>query len=165
MPIAPPRVRVFGTDDLHLTLCFFGSVQAEAAQRAWQQVKRFDALRSVEGTFGEVRALGHPRKPSALAAIVADGREAFCAMILEARAPLLAEAGARFDDRAPLPHMTIARVRRRADGPERRAANGWMSTIDLRGARFQATEIALYTWSSDRRTRLFNVVERRSLCA
>ena len=164
-PAAPPRVRVFGADDLHLTLCFFGAVQESAAQRAWQELERFEAMRLVEGTFGEVRALEHAKKPSAVAANVADGREAFSAMILEARAPLLAEAGARPDDRTPLPHMTIARVQRRADGAERQAAHGWMSAIDLGGARFRASEVALYTWSSDRQTRLFDVVERRPMCA
>ena len=71
LPAAPPRVRVFGDEDLHATLCFFGAVEETAARRAWAQVERFPSLRPVRGTFAEIRALGHPKKPSALAAIVA----------------------------------------------------------------------------------------------
>ncbi len=165
LPAAPPRVRVFGDEDLHATLCFFGAVEETDARRAWTQVERFPSLRPVRGTFGEIGALGHPKKPSALAAIVADGSDVLTAMILEARAPLLAAAGARPDDRPPLPHMTIARVQRRASGDERRKALAWKDAIDLRDASFQASDVALYTWSSDRQARLFDIVERQQMRA
>ena len=165
LPQAPPRVRVFGAEDLHLTLCFFGAVQEADARRAWDGIERFQTLRPVEGTFAEIKPLGHPKKPSALAALVGEGRDALSATILEARGPLLDEAGAPPDERPPLPHMTIARIQRRAKGAERRAALAWLDSIDVTRASFQATDVALYTWSSDRQSRLFDIVERHRMRA
>ena len=165
LPPAPKRVRVFGVDDLHLTLCFFGSVQEVDARRAWEGIDRFGALRAVDGTFAEAKPLGHPKKPSALTAMVGEGRDAFDDMIVEARSPLLEEAGAPPDDRPPLPHMTFARIQRRADAAERRAALAWLDRLDLTRARFAVRDVALYTWSADRQARLFDVVERRRMRA
>lgn len=163
LPPAPRRVRVFGASDLHVTLGFLGSVQEPAARQAWALTGGFASFRPVKGSFERVQALGHPRKPSALSAIVGDGREAMAEMILEARGPLLAEADAAPDDRAPLPHMTLARVQRRAQAAERREALRWAEGIDLRGISFTATSVALYTWALDRQERLFRIVERRAL--
>ena len=163
LPSAPTRVRVFGVDDLHLTLSFFGAVQETDARRAWECIERFQSLRATEGTFAAIRPLGNPKKPSALAAILAEGSEAVSAMILEARGPLLDEAGAKPDTRPPLPHITIARIQRRATGAERRAALAWIEGVDVSRARFRATEVALYTWSTDRQARLFDIVERHQM--
>ena len=77
-----------------------------------------------------VKALGNPRKPSALSALVGEGQEPLSEMIAEARAPLLAAADAPPDDRPPLPHMTIARIQRRAKGAERREALRWAEGLD-----------------------------------
>ena len=157
---APPRVRVFAAADLHVTLGFLGSVQASEAQKAWDRIGAFASFRRVSGTFSGVEPLGHPRKPSALSAIVESGTEALSEMISEARAPLLEAAGAPEDTRPPLPHMTLARIQRRANAAERRAALRWARDIDLREVEFTATSVALYTWSDDRQERLFKIVER-----
>jgi len=163
IPAAPPRVRVFAAPDLHVTLGFFGSVQASEALEAWQEIDGFRSFRSVVGSFGRVTPLGHPRKPSALSALVAEGEGPLSEMIAEARAPLLAAAGAPTDERPPLPHMTIARIQRRANPAERRRALEWAEDLDLSDARFTATSVALYTWSTDRQEMLFRIVEQRSL--
>jgi 2'-5' RNA ligase len=159
-PTPPPRVRVFATLDLHVTLGFLGSVEELDARSAWERIGEFPSFRPVTGTFSGIDPLGHPGKPSALAAMVADGREPFAEMIAEARGPLLSEAGAPEDSRPPLPHMTLARIQRRADRTERRQALRWAHTIDLRAVTFTATSVALYTWAEDRRERLFQIVER-----
>jgi 2'-5' RNA ligase len=117
----------------------------------------------VTGSFEGVKPLGHPRKPSALAAIVDEGREAMTEMIVEARGPLLAAADAPPDDREPLPHMTLARVQRRARSVERREALRWAEGIDLRGISFTAASVALYTWANEREERLFRIVEQYAL--
>jgi 2'-5' RNA ligase len=163
LPTAPPRVRLFGAADLHVTLGFLGTVQHSEALAAWAELGRFRSLRSVRGTFGGVKPLGNPRKPSALSAIVDKGREAMSEMIAEARGPLLSAAGADPDDRPPLPHMTIARIQRRARGPERRQALRWAEALDLSKARFTASSVALYTWSTDRQERLFQIVEQHPM--
>jgi len=89
------------------------------------------------------------------------GREPLVEMIAEARAPLLAAAGAPEDARPPLPHMTVARIQRRARAEERRQALRWAHTIDLRGVAFRAASVALYTWADDRQERLFRIVEEQ----
>lgn len=163
LPPAPPRVRVFGASDLHVTLGFLGSVQEAEARKAWDLVGSFPSFRRVTGTFDRVKPLGNPRKPSALSAIVGDGSEALSEMIAEARAPLLAAADVPPDDRPPLPHMTLARVQRRAKGAERREALRWAEALEVGEATFAARSVALYTWSTDRPKRLFQIVERHEL--
>lgn len=159
----PRRVRLFAAPDLHVTLGFLGAVEESAARAAWARTGDFDSFRTVQGSFLGVEPLGNARKPSALSAIVEDGKAPLSAMISEARSPLLEAAGAREDTRPPLPHMTLARIQRRASGAERREALRWASTIDLSGATFRAESIALYTWANDRRERLFQTVEQRDL--
>ena len=163
LPPAPRRVRVFGAGDLHVTLGFLGSVQEAEAREAWKLIGDFPSFASVRGSFERVKPLGHPRKPSALSAIVENGSDALCRMITEARAPLLDAAGAPEDTRPPLPHMTLARVQRRAASAERREALRWAESIDLREVSFEATSVALYTWAIDRQERLFRLVEQHGL--
>jgi 2'-5' RNA ligase len=128
-------------------------------------VANCDSLRPVSGSFTGVEPLGNPRKPSALCAIVDLGRVEISEMITDARGPVLAAAGAPEDRRPPLPHMTLARVQRRASASERREALRWARGIDLRGLTFTVSEVALYTWAEDRQERLFKTVERRELVA
>ena len=159
-PAPPPRVRVFATSDLHVTLGFLGSVQESDARRAWERIGEFPSFRMVTGSFSGVEPLGHPSKPSALCAMVDDGREPLAGMITEARQTLLSAAGAPEDTRPPLPHMTLARIQRRAKATERRQALRWAHSIDLRAVTFTAPSAALYTWADDRQERLFQIVER-----
>lgn len=163
VPEPPPRVRLFGASDLHVTLGFLGAVQEDDARLAWATVGDFESFQPVAGSFSGVEPLGNPRKPSALSAIVQDGKESMAAMIAEARSTVLAAAGAREDPRPPLPHMTMARIQRRASRSERREALRWAERIDLTGATFRADSIALYTWADDRRERLFRIVEQQPL--
>jgi 2'-5' RNA ligase len=93
--------------------------------------------------------------------MIDEGWELLAEMIVEARETLLRTAGAPEDTRPPLPHMTLARIQRRAKAAERRQALRWANTIDLRAATFTAPAVALYTWAEDRQERLFRIVERR----
>lgn len=161
--LEPPRLRVFVTADLHCTLGFLGSVAEANARHAWSRIPDLLNSEAVGGSFAEVKPLGNPRKPSALSAMVGEGRAPLCAMIDHARAPLLEAAGAPPDERPPLPHMTIARIQRRASSAERKAALRWAQSLDLADASFVAEAVALYTWADDRRERLFQIVEQRSL--
>jgi 2'-5' RNA ligase len=163
VPPAPRRVRVFRASDLHVTLGFLGSVQEAEALDAWALVDGAPGLRPVDGTFDRVKPLGHPRKPSALSALVDDGADALAEMTLALRAPLLDAAGAPPDERAPLPHMTIARIQRRAQSAERREALRWAEEIDLSGVTFTVASLALYTWAADRQERLFRIVAEQTL--
>jgi 2'-5' RNA ligase len=159
-PAPPRRVRVFATSDLHVTLGFLGSVEESDARRAWDRIGDYPSFQRVTGSFSGIEPLGHPAKPSALSAMVDAGREPLAEMIAEARETLLSAAGAPEDTRPPLPHMTLARIQRRANAAERRQALRWAHTIDLRGVTFTAPSVALYTWADDRQERLFQIVER-----
>jgi len=162
-PDPPPRVRVFTGPDRHVTLAFLGAVQEPEAYKAWDQIGELPSFRPVSGSFSRVQALGHPRNASALCAMVDVGREPLSEMIAEGRAPLLSAAGAPEDSRPPLPHMTLARIQRRAKAAERREALRWAHEIDLRGVTFTVQSVALYTWADDRQERLFRVVEEQVL--
>jgi 2'-5' RNA ligase len=159
-PDPPPRVRLFSASDLHVTLGFLGAVSEKLALSGWARIAGFPSFRCVTGSFTGVEPLGHPRKPSALSAVVDRGRKELSEMIAEARGPLLSAAGAPEDHRPPLPHMTLARIQRRANSVERRAALAWAKAIDLEGVTFNAPSVALYTWSKDRQERLFQIVEQ-----
>ncbi|MGB5696872.1 MAG: 2'-5' RNA ligase family protein [Polyangiales bacterium] len=161
-PDPPPRVRVFALSDLHVTLGFLGQVQESDARKAWERIGDFPSFRRVVGSFSAVEPLGHPRKPSALSAMVDVGREPLSEMIAEARDSVLRAAGAPPDPRPPLPHMTLARIQRRATGAERREAVRWAQALDLDGVSFAAPSVALYTWAEDRQTRLFRIVETQA---
>jgi 2'-5' RNA ligase len=156
----PPRVRLFTGSDLHVTLGFLGAVEEKRALSAWEQIADFTSLRRVAGSFTGIAPLGNPRKPSALCALIDRGRKELSEMIVEARGPLLRAAGVPEDSRPPLPHMTLARIQRRANAAERRAALTWAKAIDLHAVTFEAPSVALYTWSDDRQERLFRIVEQ-----
>ncbi|MEM7435938.1 MAG: 2'-5' RNA ligase family protein [Myxococcota bacterium] len=158
LPDPPRRVRVFAEEDLHCTLVFLGAVGADEAKRGWS-VAREMAFEPVQGRFDEVRALGNPSKPSALSAIVGDGSRPLASMIDRARRPVAEAVGARVDARPPLPHMTVARIQRRAGPDERRAALSWAQSLDVRHASFRVGSLGLYTWAEDRAHRLFQIVE------
>jgi 2'-5' RNA ligase len=164
-PPAPPRVRVFTASDLHVTLGFLGSVPEVEAHKAWTLIDTFPSFRAVTGSFARVMPLGNPRKPSALSAVVEEGRDALSEMIAQARGPILAAAGAPEDTRPPLPHMTLARIQRRASAAERREALRWAKGIHMAGVSFTVSSVALYTWSDDRQERLFQIVAQRELAS
>ncbi len=166
IPEPPPRVRLFSAADRHCTIAFLGPVGASQARIAWERVGDLFAPEGPKsGSFEALRPLGNPRKPSALAAIVREGREELGALIARTRAPLLEAAGAAPDDRDPLPHVTLGRIQRRASGSERRAALAWAATVALGSTRFAADSVALYTWSEDRSLRLFDRIEEQRLVA
>lgn len=156
-------MRVFAEADLHVTLGFLGPVEESSARKAWDVIGRYDSFQPVVGSFSGVEPLGNRRKPSAISAIVADGARALSEMIVQSRASVLAAADARPDDRPPLPHVTVARIQRRANGAERRAALRWADALDLAEVSFVASSVALYTWAANREQRLFDIVQRHDL--
>lgn len=156
---------MFAAEDLHMTVAFLGAVEPSEARAAWAEATRLAPAvgRPLEGGFVRVEPLGNPRRPSALSALVGDGAEPLSELIQALQAPLLAAAGAPPETRVPLPHVTLARVQRRASPSERREALRWAEALDISALRFSISELALYTWAEDRRERLFRVVERLPL--
>jgi len=159
VPLAPPGTRRFPARDLHLTVAFLGAVEAEAAQAAWA-LCRWQGP-AIPAGLGPVRGFGNPRQPSALAAVLEQGRDPVVALIAALRGPLLAAAGARPDPRPPLPHLSLARVQRRATAAQRQRALAWAASLDLGGVPLVLDRLALYTWAEDRERGLFRKVEER----
>jgi 2'-5' RNA ligase len=159
---APPRgVRCLHADDFHLTIAFLGACGPERARRG------FDALvwplGALDVTLGEVVPMGSPHRFSALSALLVQGRAEVESAMGVARAPICAAAGVAVDPRPPKAHVTIARPARRASATERDTALRWARALPLAGVRVRLAELALYTWSEDRRERLFRRVEVRRL--
>lgn len=114
-----------------------------------------------------VRAFGSKRHPSALSAVIEEGAEAgggpVSALIGGMRDRLLESAGARPDRRPPRPHVTLARISRRARPEERRAALAWAASVDLNAPEALLDRLALYTWGLDRHRSLFQIVDEFAL--
>jgi len=157
---APDFLRLFHPADLHATVAFLGPCGAERAQLAWQQLAGVE-LTSFVVTLGGLKALGNPRRPSALAVVVRDGFDQAAALIGALRGPMVAAAGARADTRPPLPHITVARIGRKASGRQRRDALAWVEAKAPIGAEVTLDRIGLYTWAEDRRLRQFRAIEER----
>lgn len=161
VPDPPPGVRRFAPADLHLTVAFLGPVDEAAARAAWALARWEEP--PIPVSLGAVVPMGPRRRPSALSAVLVEGREIVERLIGTLRGGMFTAAGARPDDRPPLAHLTLARPRRDATDAERARAVAWARQVDLRGTRLTLDALALYTWDEARRDRLFRVVERRAL--
>jgi 2'-5' RNA ligase len=160
----PPGVRLFGANDLHLTIAFLGAVGEERAHAAFALAAGFPlSARRVQ--LGPVEALGSPRRPSAISALLAEGRTEVELAMGAARAGMWEAAAARPDSRSPLAHVTFARPGRRASTSERKHALAWAKALDLGAPTCELTRIALYTWSEDRAASLFRSVSELPLPA
>jgi RNA 2',3'-cyclic 3'-phosphodiesterase len=161
IPDVAPGCRRFAAGDLHLTVAFLGGVDASAARAAWRAIAWSDGPAAV--TLGAVVPMGSPRRYSALSVILADGREAIETGIARERGAAYEAAGVPPDDRPARAHITIARPTRKATHDERKNALDWAASIALPVAPVRLAAIALYTWSDDRASALFRIVEETSL--
>jgi RNA 2',3'-cyclic 3'-phosphodiesterase len=158
----PPGVRRFHPDDLHITVAFLGACGRSAAEEAFKVAPKWP-LPAVDVTLGEVVAMGNPRRPNAFAALVRGGASELSAAILCVRDEMIMQAGARLEDRAPKPHVTVARPRRKASGPERHGAQAWAAGLELAAPTVRLSRLVLYTHSQERDVRLFDEVQVREL--
>lgn len=151
---APPGVRVFHPDDLHITIAFLGPVEQQAAESAFAEAPRWPAG-PLEATLERIAALGNPRRPHALAAHVGDGADSLNRAIAAVRRDMCERAGATPDDRPPLAHVTLARVGRSARNAERKRALAWARDIELGSPRLRLSRLVLYRGCDDPGERLF----------
>lgn len=161
---APPGVRLFHPEDLHLTVAFLGAVSEDAARRGFEQARAFP-LAAREITLGPVIPMGNKRRPSALSARLIEGEREVAQAITQVRDAICDAAGAPRELRPALPHLTVARPLRSATYAERTSALAWAASLDLGTPRVSLTCIALFTWSAERRERLFALRERVPLAA
>lgn len=166
LPEPPRSFRRFHPDDVHLTLAFLGGCSQEAAERAWQALEvglSSLAPSAVDVSLGPVVAMGPKRRYSALSALLEGGRLETAACIAALRDPVSLAALSRRDERPPKPHVTLARPRRQASDEDLQRGLDWARTLDLGSVAQRLDRLALYTWSEDRRERLFRIVAERAL--
>jgi len=151
----PASVRAFAREDLHATLAFLGSIGETRARAGWDALSITMAAREIR--LGPVRSLG----ASALASILDDSVIAHA--IGATRDAITRAAGARLDERPPLPHVTVARIGRHASALERAAALAWADRLALETIPARVDRVSLYAGLSDRTTRMFRIVDSRPL--
>jgi len=154
---APEGLRVFEPVDLHVTAAFLGGVSASHAEACWAAVRGF-AFTSFAASLGEVRLLG----ANAVSLVLEEGFESAAEVMREVCARLEGEDLLRPDPRPPLPHVTVARTRRRASPEEQAQAIDWAEAAFAK-ARAQIDALALYTWSSTRPKPQFVVRAQRQM--
>lgn len=166
MPVLPKCFRRFHPDDVHMTLAFLGGCGEEAALHALSALDECLAaapIHPMDVSFGEVVAMGSPRRYTALSALLERGREEATTCIAEYRDILTETAAGRREKRPAKAHVTIARPRRRATDQDRQAGLRWAKTVDLRHVTARLDRIALYTWSETRVERMFRIAAERKL--
>lgn len=156
---APPEVKLFHPDDLHLTIAFLGPCGEARARAAWDSFRW--ELGAVDASFGGVIPMGSPRHWSALSATLEESREVVEDAMGASRGAACEAAGVPVDGRPPKAHCTIARLSRRAIPEQRAEAVRWAAALDLRGVGVRLDRVALYAWSEDRAEHLFRIVESR----
>src|SRR5690606_5890482 len=114
-------------------------------------------------SLGSVTPMGSAQRYTALSALLDQGRPEATACLAVARDTLTEAALCRRERRAPKPHVTLARPRRKASARDREAGLTWAKQLDLSGVHATLDRVALYTWSEGRRERLFQIVAERRL--
>ena len=167
VPAPPTGIRLFEPEDVHLTISFLGSVGRERAETALTELDRYlstSLRRPVEISLGDVEPFGGSRRSySALSAVLIDGRDEVTSWVSELRGVLSEAAGVRPETRRVRAHISIARPRRRLTDEASAAGLVWARGLDLTRVRATLDEVALYTWTQDRRTRLFEVFSSRKV--
>lgn len=167
LPPPPAFFRLFHPEDVHLTLSFLGGCGQAAAERALAALD--DALRrqpvsNIDVSLGPVVPMGPARAYSALSALLELGRGPTTELVATLRDTLSDAALGRREQRAPKPHVTIARPRSHATPAARQVGLEWAAQLDLRGVSATLDRVALYTWSEgNRRERLFRILAERPL--
>lgn len=158
----PAGLHRFLPDDLHVTIAFFGAVGKSSAYNAWA------AACSLAAPVFNVRvrrlvALGRKDRPSAYGIELDDAHRTLARFIDDHRNQLRAAAGLEAENRPALPHLTLARPPRRCGPAIHERARRWLTESPVPDAAFTLDRLALYTWATDRRQRLFARVEERVL--
>jgi 2'-5' RNA ligase len=161
----PSGTRLLAAEDLHLTVAFLGAV-GEARARAVFDSLPPAVIPCFKIILGAVVPMGNPRRPSALSVQIegAGGEGRSIADVLTAPRDAMLEAAALPAERRPMkPHVTLARLRRKASPQQRQKAFAWAEESDLASTRIRLDQIGLYTAARDRRAHAYEIIETRDL--
>lgn len=138
----PARVRALHAADVHVTLAFLGGVGPERARAAFDAAAAL-SLAPMEARLGTLVPLGPEDRWTALSVLLEDAPSLVAAM-RAVRRVATAAAGVLEETRAPLPHVTVARVHAKASDAEREAAVRWARGVRLTGT-LRLERLALFT--------------------
>lgn len=158
----PAGLRRFHPDDLHVTLAFLGPVEAARAKKAWREAIALPA-RPFTVWSGVPAAFGSPRRPSAYGLDLNDPSGELIAFLKTHRDRLREIAGQAPERHSVRPHVTLGRPPRRGGDVIRARADAWVDTARPESRPIRLDRMALYTWSEDRRERLFRRLAERIL--
>ena len=152
---APPRLRWFHPEDLHLTIAFLGP---ENSSRIPALLDILDDIPPPPQTItlGPLMALPTRRRPTACSFALAKGNTTVTSLMQEWRPYLLKLAGRPPDEREPLPHLTVARPPRR--GGNTKELLEWLGGVKPPTAPVALAPPVLYGWSSNRPRRQFRII-------
>lgn len=131
LPATPEGVTLEHPSDLHVTLGFYGPNEA-AARDGFEVAKR--AFAACEAEFEGGCILGG----AVTFMFTAPGRETLATLMRAI------QDGSEAEKREPLPHVTLARLKRHRKRKDRDAANGWIAKITLTHT-LRFTTLGLYT--------------------
>ena len=154
----PPGARLFHPEDLHITVAFLGRVGEDAARRAFAFAPAWPSP-ALSVSLGPMVPLGHPRRFSALSALLEEGRAQVEAAMARVRDVMADAAGAEREHRPPLAHVTLARPSRKADAEQRRGMLAWASATELRAPRVLLSALTLYTRAERSEARSYRAVD------
>ena len=160
----PTTCRPFAAGDLHLTLAFFGGLEAAEVTRVCDHLATL-RLPLLPFRFDHALLLPQPKRFSAVCLGLGEGRAEIAAQMARHRDPLLATAGKTPDPRPPLPHVTLARPIRKHKQVAQQEGAAWCHALGIPDISLTLDEIALYTWSDQRPVRQFRIVARFPLGA
>ena len=162
LELKPPKgVRILAKEDRHLTVAFFGQCGETRARKAFALAPRPP---TVEVTLGDTVMLGRQERPCAMAVTIEEGRSELESFIKEWRNTLRKAAGLRAEQGTPLPHITLARVGRRAAEDQYEAAVRWWQRYRSGPLRHRLTRLALFAPAEpDAKTSYCILGERHSI--
>ena len=143
LPAALPAIKPVRSDLMHITLAFLGWTPDEqldavvaGAREAAEGQCAFDLSFATAGRFP---ATGRPR---VVWLGIGEGQPALATLATRVAAALRARE-LKFDDRPFAPHLTLARVRDEATGPESRTIAAAVEAVDVPELRTRVDRIAV----------------------
>jgi RNA 2',3'-cyclic 3'-phosphodiesterase len=155
--MAPRELRWFAHEDLHLTLAFLGPIPTERCRAVIAELQAVPAPPSRLVTGG-LRLLPNERRFSALSFSLTGAGDELASLIAAHRDRFSDAAGAARETRPPLPHLTVARPKKRAAPDQRRAIAKWAADLSVAPASIRLGALSLFAWASDRLFRQFQII-------
>lgn len=144
-PAVPTMVRRIDPRDFHATVAFFGACGEKRAIKGWTQLERDSSLPLVFEAQTDGCSLFGGKTPRAIAVELTSAP--LMLWMEQVRPRLLTAANAAPDTRKIRPHITVARIKHKANEQERHEAQQWMEQLEVRETSLVLSTLALFTWN------------------